>query len=363
MKVISSELEMQTNYLFSQEISQTQQMTFWFGKHPPPLTDPATGFNDARPDQLTLSPAAQLLGGVKEESVQAVNPEQNKDVSPLLGDPKLDILISVIEALTGKRVRLISPEEFFSDPDQPANRQGAAPDSSSQAPTAPAKDNPDPGYGFAYTASQTITQSESLTISASGTLNTAQGQEINFDLELNLSQTFVQSQEINILGGNALQDPLIVNYSGESSQLTEQTFSFDLDLDMQTEQIPFPGPGSGFLALDKNKDGKINNGQELFGPKTGHGFKELTAYDLDKNNWIDENDPVFPLLKVWSKDEKGNDQLFSLGKIGIGAISLAPLVSPFHIGGKNLKGILASSGLFIKNNGQPGLVQEVHLKV
>ena len=72
--------------------------------------------------------------------------------------------------------------------------------------------------------------------------------------------------------------------------MVNTNFSFDLDSDGVKEDIPMIRPGSGFLALDLNKDGIINNGNELFGPHTGDGFVELSSYDKDTNNWIDEND-------------------------------------------------------------------------
>jgi hypothetical protein len=47
-------------------------------------------------------------------------------------------------------------------------------------------------------------------------------------------------------------------------------------------------PRSGLLVIDKNLDGKVNDGSELFGPSTGDGFEKLARYDEDRNGWIDE---------------------------------------------------------------------------
>ena len=41
--------------------------------------------------------------------------------------------------------------------------------------------------------------------------------------------------------------------------------------------------GSGYLALDKNGDGTINDGSELFGTRNGDGFADLAQYDEDGN--------------------------------------------------------------------------------
>lgn len=75
--------------------------------------------------------------------------------------------------------------------------------------------------------------------------------------------------------------------------------------------------------MDINGDGKINDGNELFGPKSGNGFSDLAAFDEDGNGWIDENDFVYDKLRIWTKDKYGNDSLLAIGKKGIGAIYLA----------------------------------------
>ncbi|MEA3469756.1 MAG: hypothetical protein U9R57_16250 [Thermodesulfobacteriota bacterium] len=48
---------------------------------------------------------------------------------------------------------------------------------------------------------------------------------------------------------------------------------------------------------------KINNGAELFGPTTGHGFQERAQYELDFIGWIDENDSIFSSLRIWKPGE------------------------------------------------------------
>lgn len=65
--------------------------------------------------------------------------------------------------------------------------------------------------------------------------------------------------------------------------LTEAKYNFDLDSDGREDLISFVRPGSGFLALDLNGDGRVNDGRELFGPATGDGFAELARYDQDGN--------------------------------------------------------------------------------
>ena len=57
--------------------------------------------------------------------------------------------------------------------------------------------------------------------------------------------------------------------------------------------------------LDLNNDDIITNGNELFGPRTGNGFTELSVYDEDGNNWIDEKDLVYVITgKKWGQNHR-----------------------------------------------------------
>ena len=63
-----------------------------------------------------------------------------------------------------------------------------------------------------------------------------------------------------------------------------------------------------FLALDKNKDGKITEKRELFGEEKGkfkNGFDALSIYDKNKDGKIDLQDPIFHKLLLW-KDKNSN---------------------------------------------------------
>jgi len=121
-------------------------------------------------------------------------------------------------------------------------------------------------------------------------------------------------------------DPLVVNFGGAPARLTGAKISFDLNSDGAPENVSFVARGSGFLALDSNGDGKVNDGRELFGPQTGNGFGELAAYDSDNNGWIDQRDPVFAKLRIWTVNG-----LESLSDKGIGAISTSSAMTPFAL--------------------------------
>lgn len=162
-----------------------------------------------------------------------------------------------------------------------------------------------------------------------------------------------------------MKDPLVINFSGSAAQLTGAKFSFDLDADGKAEQVSFVSENSGFLALDRNSDGKVNSGSELFGPATGNGFSELAAYDLDRNGWIDENDAVYQKLGIWTKDADGKDGLSTLLQKNIGALYLGSVATPFDLKNSQnrLDGLVRSSGVYLNENGGAGTMQQIDLAV
>ncbi len=166
--------------------------------------------------------------------------------------------------------------------------------------------------------------------------------------------------------GYIYTDPLVINMDADTASVSDQKFYFDLDADGEEEQISFMSQGSGFLALDKNGDGKINDGNELFGTKSGDGFKDLAEYDKDQNGWIDENDEIFDRLKIWTKDENGNDKLVDLKTAGVGALYLGKVSTEFSLNqaeNNQTDAIIRSTGVYLKENGEAGTLQHVDLAV
>lgn len=211
-------------------------------------------------------------------------------------------------------------------------------------------------------------EEEQLEFAASGQVTTEDGRAIDFSLDLTMDRAMLSRTDRESLVHTwqeqvNLTDPLVVSLDGRAPLLTDTKFGFDLDNDGKEEAVSFTARGSGFLAFDRNNDGKINNGGELFGPGTGNGFEELAALDGDNNRWIDENDAVFLQLSVWTRNENGEDRLISLKDAGIGAISLDYASVSFDYAGRDarLDGRLRSSGMFLFENGNVGTIQQIDL--
>ena len=217
-------------------------------------------------------------------------------------------------------------------------------------------------YEYVEQTTYTHHETENTHFSADGMINTMDGKRIDFTFEMNLAREFFREDQFTYSeNGYTLIDPLIINLNTTMPQLAQTQFLFDLDMDGTKEDLPFLSPGTGLLSLDKNYDGMINDGSELFGPSTGNGFGELSQYDLDHNLWIDENDDIFDELTSWENDEQGQMQLTKIKDAGIGAIYLASIETPFDFKGENnfLDARIKKSGIALNEDGSVSSIQEM----
>lgn len=216
-----------------------------------------------------------------------------------------------------------------------------------------------------FTQESYYMETESVSFSSTGMVKAADGRNISFNVEVGMSRSFQQyyREELNIAQFQRVCDPLVINLQNNVATLSDQKFFFDIDADGEKDEISMLGSGSGYLALDKNEDGVINDGSELFGPKSGNGFADLAEYDRDGDGWIDEDDDIWSKLKVWCKDENGEDVLYSLREAGVGAICLQNASTDFALNNaENVsQGYLRSTGIFLYENGNVGTVQHLDL--
>ncbi len=131
-------------------------------------------------------------------------------------------------------------------------------------------------------------------------------------------------------------DPLILDLEGDGIKLTSHArgTSFDVNGDGTEEQSSWVerdrtnGFDDAFLVLDKNDNGEIDSGKELFGDQNGakNGYEELAKHDSNADGLIDANDDVYKELQLWAdKDGDGETdegELKGLEELGVTSISL-----------------------------------------
>jgi hypothetical protein len=289
------------------------------------------------------------------EAAQAATVQQSGDNIRLM-----------LEQLIAEIVALISGQKSSTAVNIRDAVTGEAAKGSPAAPQA-ASCNPPPPREFSWESvlTETIKEHESSDFSASGTVLTADGKSITFNLELSMCRDFqCERKEVN-RGKVSLLDPLVINFDGKAAALGDTRFEFDLDSNGQDETLHSLAAGSAFLAFDRNGDGRINDGSELFGARSGNGFADLASLDSDGNHWLDEADSAFAALKAWSRDAEGRDQLSSLVDKGVGAIYLGASETPFSLkdDDNRLRGQVRSSGVYLREDGRAGSLQQVDLAV
>lgn len=213
-----------------------------------------------------------------------------------------------------------------------------------------------------YTQESWQMEQENTSFSTVGTVRTSDGREIKFNVNVGMSREFEQYYKEDFeMASFQMCDPLVINLDTDVAELSDQKFFFDIDADGEMDEVSMLGGGSGYLALDKNGDGTINDGSELFGTSSGNGFKDLAKYDDDGNGWIDENDEIWSKLKIWCKDENGQDVLYRLADKGVGAICLQNVSTDFTLKGQDnqTNGAIRNTGVFLYENGTAGTVQHV----
>jgi len=120
-------------------------------------------------------------------------------------------------------------------------------------------------------------------------------------------------------------------------------------------------PDDGFLALDKNSNGKIDDITELFGSKDRDGFTILSEYDDNSDGIINANDYIYSQLFVWQDlngDGKSDEsELQSLADRGVQSINLAPVLQDVA---DNKNWIPLSSSITL-SDGSEGEIADVYL--
>jgi hypothetical protein len=124
-------------------------------------------------------------------------------------------------------------------------------------------------------------------------------------------------------------DPLILDLDGDGIETLDRGSSglrFDHNVDLFSETSGWLSGDDGFLVLDENKNGLIDNGTEMFGGNGVSGLGELATHDSNGDGKITVADVIWSELRVWrdlDEDAVTDDgELFTLDAVGISGINL-----------------------------------------
>jgi len=156
-------------------------------------------------------------------------------------------------------------------------------------------------------------------------------------------------------------DPLVLDLDGDGVETTgvARGIDFDMDADGQAERTSVAAGGDAFLALDRNGNGRIDSGAELFGDQHGaaHGFAELARFDDNGDGRIDAADPVFGRLRLLALGADGAQILHSLTEAGIAGLDLGYREVERALGDDRV----AQEGQFQRVDGSTGQLADVLL--
>lgn len=153
-------------------------------------------------------------------------------------------------------------------------------------------------------------------------------------------------------------DPLVIDLDGDGVETTQNTAvnpMFDIDADGFAERSGWLGGDDGFLVVDSDGNGSVDDVTEMFGgpaawaygdawsaPEPGSGFADLAAYDQNGDGLVNSDDSGFADLKVWKdgNEDRVTDagELMTLTEAGITEISLttrAPTTEEQEAAGQN----------------------------
>jgi LysM repeat protein len=132
--------------------------------------------------------------------------------------------------------------------------------------------------------------------------------------------SLIDNLKTELKTASVIRSPLTLDLDGdgivETTSKTDSGVYFDHDNNGFAEQSGWVGKDDGLLIYDKNNNGKIDNGSELFGNNTilsngnkaTNGFEALKDLDTNNDGKIDNQDAEFNNLKVW-QDKNSNGKL------------------------------------------------------
>ncbi|MFZ5766816.1 MAG: hypothetical protein ACOY4H_14660 [Thermodesulfobacteriota bacterium] len=353
MKIASADIGMTSHSLSLSFDTEREKVEFWVDR---PAAEGWEASSQGGRDRLSLSAAAIRRRMMCCPDSTVVDPAPAEESGGL--DPRFAAMRRILEVLTGRRITVASfqgqAEGAVGGPGLVAGGQ----------PSTPAGERA--GWGLVLEAETIHAEADITIFAAGGAVTTADGTQYAISLEMSMARFVEEQTSLTLRAGDArFVDPLVVNFHGQPARLGDVRLGFDLDSDGTAEEIAFLAPGSGFLVWDRNNDGVVSNGSELFGPVSGHGFAELAGHDADGNGWLDENDPLFAKLRVWMSDQAGLLSLRPLTELGIGALLLTPIDTPFVLDDAAglTAGRIRQTSLALFEEGAATTVQEIDLVV
>ena len=160
-------------------------------------------------------------------------------------------------------------------------------------------------------------------------------------------------------------DPLLIDLDGDGIETTtiQNGVYFDHENDGFAESSSWVGEDDGILAFDKDNNGYIDDGNEIFGDnyiksdgsKATSGFDALSDFDSNHDGVINSQDEKYSQLKIL----KGDGSLLTLEEAGIESINLNSTASNIVDASGNTQ---LTTGTYTKTDGTSGELGDYSLQ-
>lgn len=155
--------------------------------------------------------------------------------------------------------------------------------------------------------------------------------------------TFLESGERD-MSWDATITPIVIDLGGDGVKtIARADFhgSFDLLGNGHAIQSGWVSGDDGFLAIDSNNNGRIDNINELFGgAEKGSGFAKLANFDSNGDGFVDAHDDQFAELRIWrdanSDGVTDAGELLSMSVAGVTSLTVHYTELPFLDANNNL---------------------------
>ncbi|MBK5931777.1 hypothetical protein [Halochromatium salexigens] len=381
MSIVSSEMSLASNHRYSRVETSSERLRIRVGERVAPTASAPDRGDRQASGRVLISLQGQARAAAERAALSAedraagdaANGETSGEtcadcletaMDEARKDPANQLLIALVEYLSGRSLSLFRLETAA--PETPPQELAEEPAAVDAQRVRLSIREPAPAFSLDYSRTHSLEEHEATTFSARGLIRTADGARVCFDLQLEMQRSYREVSHTQIRMGTAQrEDPLVINFSGTAAQLRDQRFEFDLDADGELSALPLLASGSGYLAFDRNGDGRVNDGSELFGALSGDGYADLKALDEDGNGWIDAADTVNEQLYLWLPEAGGDGKLLTLEEAGIAAISTANVATPFELRGQHNAdlGAVRATGLYLSTENRVGTTQQIDLSV
>jgi hypothetical protein len=153
----------------------------------------------------------------------------------------------------------------------------------------------------------------------------SQASQSNFSIQLEFEFESIEIQA----GQIQASDPIVLDLDGDGFEFTDVARGADFDLlaNGQRQRTAFVTGGDALLALDRNGNGHVDDGAELFGDQRGaaNGFEELRKLDSNQDGVIDKQDERYDDLRLFRDNGNGrteHGELLRLREAGVSSIDL-----------------------------------------